>query len=271
MLTKDVFFSRLLEVILEEYPDVRVKEKLPFGVILATTSSPEIQVFFDRPYEHYLREPENLERILRQAVVDLLPSRHTLQASFSRLEPYLLPALRSTAFFAAVQRQAPTLPPEALPLRRPLTQSVGISYVIDVPSESTRTVVNLQDLRTWGLSVEDLHATAVRNLAARGPVQITRSTSEVSGSVFAVEPTDRYAASRILLGITQEIARSVEGDVALGLPSPELFLAVPASSSRGVAWLRSVVLPRKYAASTEPITDRLLVYRQAGGTIDELP
>lgn len=269
MLSKEEFSKLLIDRIRSEFPDTRIKDALPFGVSLASTAWGEIRLFFEKPYFHYCRSPERLDAILGAAIRDIHPLRKGRPETLEGARRHLLPALRSVDFLAESRRQLEGLSRELLPAARPLTGSVVVTYVVDRPEESTRTVVTQGDLAAWRFSVEELHRLAVENLAGMPGFRVSQASTESTGVLFAVEPADLYAASRLLLGVAADVARTTGEDLLIALPAPELLLLVPRSNRKGEDWVRTRVIPMKFNASPGRITERILIYRIASGTLEE--
>jgi uncharacterized protein YtpQ (UPF0354 family) len=86
-----------------------------------------------------------------------------------------------------------------------------------------------------------------------------------------LKTADPYNASRILLGIATEVARTANDDLHIAVPSSEVLILVPRSNRKGTEWLKASVIPQKFKASPTPVTNRVLVFRRNPGLLEEAP
>jgi hypothetical protein len=128
---------------------------------------------------------------------------------------------------------------------RPLTQGVGITYVITGVHQFT--AVTDAALDAWRQTPDALHALAVRNLR----VQTAHLLAEIGGPRARYEHLDGLDATRIL--VPDLIAPPGIADPLAAIPEESVLLIAPASAREALA----AEAAARYAASTRPLTTAL--------------
>jgi hypothetical protein len=124
-------------------------------------------------------------------------------------------------------------------------------------------------LETWGLSIEDLHQTAIDNLNRyfdEAPMEFTVAGEEEGPRLLIPHRPDAYNASRLVSERFQEKLRGVlGGDFAVGIPSRDFFVAVNLDSTETVDHVRRKV-EDDFQQMDHPLSDRMLLITHDGVT-----
>jgi uncharacterized protein YtpQ (UPF0354 family) len=145
------------------------------------------------------------------------------------------------------------------PILRKFVPGLLITYLVDAGDRFS--YVQGRDLLEAGLDEEELHRTAVRNLAQLAENKVTLRQS---GSVWALCLDGNFEASLALLDdLWGKRLREYARDPVIAIPSRDVLAFCDADSAAGVSELRAVV------ERVWPLGDHLLtanLYRRANGS-----
>jgi uncharacterized protein YtpQ (UPF0354 family) len=137
-----------------------------------------------------------------------------------------------------VDQPAVQLSLEDSPAFRPLCEGLGVMYLVDAGDRFE--YVQYRDLRAFGLTIEQLHDTAVRNLA-----EIVQKRLEIRkhSNIFAFLMGGNFESSCMLVGdlFDRVLAPHVPNGYAAAVPARDLFAVCSRDSVAGIRELRELV------------------------------
>lgn len=183
-------------------------------------------------YQVYEKSPDQLDDMIDSYLAGLNSrSPLPLPTTPQELADSLLPTLQTTQWLAEMQaREGVSL------FARPFLTGLAIVYVVDTPG--TRTYVNqtmLQDLLDSGLTVEEIHVTALNKLRKRTQAYKLQTHSGLYQLMISCETREGYAAMCVLLPETMEQwARRIPGTMLIGIPNRDFIIAFSEKNLGGV-------------------------------------
>lgn len=220
-------------------------------------------------YRAYVRDPEAFERILLPALgtavqVQGWTDQQTappLEIVRDRLMPMLYPE-------QAWQEKFPEI------IGEPWVAGLVILYVVD--ESNAYWYVREELLEQWSLSRDALHEIAMENLHSyfeSQPMEMAvAATDEGTPSMMMPGKPDTYNSVRLLSHSFLDRMREVaEGDLAVGVPGRDFFVAVTMKMPRMVDQIRKRV-HEDFQQTDHPLTDRMLLVTADGVSelIDEV-
>jgi hypothetical protein len=194
-LSREQFIEKLITHVRDKFPLVKLaRGEEPFSVRLNGQLAG-----LENLYRATLIQPEQLEHSVDRWVVELLrasegsPDR---SAAFETVKDRVHPMILATR----------DLRPEAA-VSQPLVDGLVVAYAID--SDRTIAYISRSMFEGWGISIDDLHETAIANLVARSESLAAQAAQDEQGQVTLIlfQSMDGYDASRVLLPALHEKLR----------------------------------------------------------------
>ncbi|MFO1020389.1 MAG: DUF1444 family protein [Planctomycetales bacterium] len=142
---------------------------------------------------------------------------------------------------------------------------LSVTYVLDEP-HSYR-YIHRDLFRTWGVSLEHLHAQALTNLERyfdASPMEFAVSENSDAARLLLPVRADAYNASRLLSEKFQQKLRDELGaEYAVGLPSRDFFVAVSLNSTDTLEWMKQRITD-DFQQLDHPLSKRLLLITSDG-------
>jgi uncharacterized protein YtpQ (UPF0354 family) len=173
-------------------------------------------------YAAYARDPAQLDAVARgyvRVLLGELPERS--ERDFASLKDRVMPMLKPIELLVMVsERKLPMI------AYRDFLADLIITYVID--EKNSVAFINEQQLDAWGLTLQDLHDTAVANLRRRTTEEARFTTvGEGDQRLFIFSSGDGYDATRLLLtDVLAEWERALSGRLVVGIPNRDFLIAL---------------------------------------------
>ena len=214
-MTREHFVQEILRIVPAKFPLVKLAPgDEPFSMRVNGQ-----MVGLENLYRLAVLSPEDMRQQIERWVVELLRANEGLPqgtGSFEEFRDRILPMVLSDQLSDTVHRET---------LTEPLVPGLRIAYAID----SDRSIAYIPRLlvKQWGVTVDELHDTAIENLVNRSEAMSAQVAQDESGRVdFIVFQTgDGYDASRILLPTLHDRLREHIGSpFVVGIPNRDILL-----------------------------------------------
>jgi len=214
-LTREQFVEKTIEHIRVRFPLVKVgRAEQSFSLrINGHVASME------NLYRIVTLRPDELNRHVDRWVVELLRAAEgspDQQATFDELRDRILPMVLTST---TTDMNTGTM------VTQPFIENLLIAYAVD--SDRTIAYIPVGHFQSWGISIEELHETALKNLVARSQSMNAHAAHDEKGKVNLIlfQTMDGYDASRILLPMLHDRLRQHLGSpFAAGIPNRDILL-----------------------------------------------
>ena len=167
----------------------------------------------------------------------------------------LMPLLKPRDLLAAVAKSKV----EAIAWRPFITDDLIVALVLDFP-QSVR-YVRASEVARAGKDFDDLLDLALANLLERTQGEVYALGDEQTGHMFVMATQDGYDATRILLSpLLARLAQQVRGDLIIGIPNRDFFIAFGNANPLLVGQIGQQV-KHDAQSRTYPLTDTLFTFR----------
>lgn len=215
MPSRSEFLDKVSDVVRSRFPLVKLERKPDeFGL-----SINGCWISLENLYRSLVGHPELLETTVEQWMMEVLllaEGSPDLRASFDQLKDRILPMLVPGGVGDA---------PGAAVVAQQLLDGLRIAYAID----STRSIayISKKAFEKWGISVDDLHATALKNLLERSETMHAQAEQDEAGRVRVIimQKMDGYDASRILLpGLHDRLREHLGSPFVAAIPNRDILI-----------------------------------------------
>jgi len=252
-LTREQFVEKTIEHIRARFPLVKVgRAEQSFSLrINGHVAS------LENLYRIISLRPDELKRHVERWTVELLRAAEGTpdqQAGFDELRDRILPMVLTST---TTDLNTGTM------VTQPFVENLLIAYAVD--SDRTIAYIPARHFQSWGISIEELHETALNNLVARSQSMNAHAAQDEEGRVNLIlfQTMDGYDASRILLPMLHERLREHLGSpFAAGIPNRDILLCFR-NDDATVDRLRQQIAS-DYRAMPHQVTDRLLLITADG-------
>lgn len=252
----DVFAERVLELARRRFPLLECR----LGESMQVVVGESVLNLFNF-YRSYVRAPERFEEIVLPALTTVVQvqewgdsqTRPPLERVRDRIMPMLYPESVWREKFARF-------------VGAPWVAGLAVLYVVD---EAQAYWYIPQELLTdWRISPDDLHSLSLENLERyfeEHPMELAVASNEAGAAALLMPDTsDAYNAARLVSGkFTARLRAAAGGDLAIGLPGRDLFVAVSLKSTDMIEHVRGRV-HEDFVNMDHPLTDRLLLVTADG-------
>jgi hypothetical protein len=252
----DVFAKRVLDLTQKKFPLLNAKLADEFHLQIGESS---LNLF--NFYRAYTREPNSFEKLMLPALTTVVQVQEwgesqtdpPLEIVRERLMPMLYPEDVWKERFSEFVGQ-------------PWVAGLVVLYVVD--EANAYWYVRNELLDRWSLTGSQLHDIAVGNLQdyfERKPMEMAVAGAEEQGPTLLMPGRpDSYNSSRLLSETFLARLRDfVGGDLAVGLPGRDFFVAVVANAPEMVDHVRRRVR-EDFRQTDHPLTDRMLLITADG-------
>jgi uncharacterized protein YtpQ (UPF0354 family) len=252
-MTREQFVEKVSEHIRIKFPLVKLaRGEQPFSLRIneQTTSLENI-------YRITMLNPTELQRHVERWVVEIIRAGEgspDQSASFEELRERIYPMILSAA---AAEPHTSTM------ITQPLVGSLVVAYAVD--SDRTIAYIPGAHFDSWGITLEELHETAIANLVSRSDNIQAHAAQDDDESINLVlfQTLDGYDASRILLPTLHERLREHLGSpFAAAIPNRDILLCFR-NDDATVARLHQQI-KQDYRQMPHQITDKLLLVTADG-------
>lgn len=213
--TREQFVEKTIELIRARFPLVKVgRAEQSFSLrINGHVASLEnlYRIITLRPDEH--------KRHVERWTVELLRAAEgspDQQATFDELRDRILPMVLTNT---TTDMNTGTM------VTQPFVENLLIAYAVD--SDRTIAYIPMGHFQSWGISIDQLHEAALKNLVARSQSMNAHAAQDQKGRVNLIlfQTMDGYDASRILLPMLHDRLRQHLGSpFAAGIPNRDILL-----------------------------------------------
>jgi uncharacterized protein YtpQ (UPF0354 family) len=252
----EVFVERVLELAARRYPLLQCRRGEGLQIDVGEST---LNLF--NFYRTYVRAPDRFEEIVLPALTTVVQvqewgdaqTRPPLERVRERIMPMLYPETVWQERFARF-------------VGTPWVAGLAVLYVVDEAQAYWYIPEDLLD--EWRMTGEELHRLSLENLERyfeRHPMELAAAgTDEGPPALLMPVKSDAYNAARIVSGqFTDRLRESVGGDLAVGVPGRDFFVAVSLKSPEMLEHVRGRV-KEDFANMDHPLTDRLLLLTTDG-------
>ena len=273
-LSREQFATRVMEIIRVRFPLVKIAPgDEGFSISVNGAVAP-----LENLYRVSLLHPEELKHHVERWAVELLRAAEGTPdagANFEDVKERILPMLlrareEGVEESAGGEKGDPSDPDDAdeqTPGRgivsQPLVEGLQIAYAID--QDRTIAYISKSRFEKWGVTLEQLHQTAIENLSARSESIAAHAAQDENGRVNLIlfQTMDGYDASRVLLPTLHDRLREHLGSpFAAGIPNRDILLCFR-DEPETVSRLRQQIA-EDYQRMPHQVTDRLLLVTPDG-------
>lgn len=219
----------------------------------------------------------NLENLYRLSVVETDPNVFTDQLSHT-VDRWVIELLRaaegqpdhSATFEELRERIFPVVLSKSprdvagLPMvSQQILDGLAVGYALD--SKNTLAYVPKTIFGTWGITLDELHETAMANLVARSETLAAHAAQDDDGRVnlILIQTMDGYDASRILLpGLHDHLREHLGSPFVAGIPNRDILVCFR-DEPKMVERLRQQVAD-DYRTMPHQVTDQLFLVTRDG-------
>ena len=262
-LSREQFIDQVLQVVGSKFPLVKIaRGEQPFSMRVNGHMAS-----LENIYRMSALRPDETRHHIERWVVELLraaegtPDRN---GSFDELKDRILPIILSSdgprpdegpEDSAAAARRAT--------VSQPFVAGLSIGYAID--SDRTIAYIPRAQFEHWGVSVDQLHETALENLISRSEQMSAHAAQDEDGQINLIlfQTMDGYDASRLLLPTLHDRLREHLGSpFAAAIPNRDILLCFR-DDEETVERLRDQIA-EDHQKLPHGVTDRLLLVTPDG-------
>jgi uncharacterized protein YtpQ (UPF0354 family) len=267
----DRLAARVRRQIAANHPELKVTRPDPMTFRVQDAAGHQVTLGLDNLRLQCETRPAECDHAIA-VTVGSLPTQFQVAASEQLGGRETVRAVLKDAKFVEMMRQQIARSPRdkaadnALVIR-PLAGDLSIVYVFDLPTSTQ--LINHGSLHRLGLSEEQLHALAMKNLEAALTTLPKKhySAAQPGNHVWVVEVGDDYEASRLLVNHFWEIeSRQVSGKLLAAVPCRHMLLFTGSANATDVALLRGAARELE-AREHHPISATVLEWTGSGWTV----
>jgi uncharacterized protein YtpQ (UPF0354 family) len=252
-LSREQFIQRVIEHVRVKFPLVKLaRGEQQFSMNVNGNLAP-----LENLYRVSLLRPEDLERHVDRWMVELLRAAEGTpdqSGEYEQIKDRILPMVLSAA--------TTELKTDAM-VTQPLIDGLIVAYALD--SDRTISYIPRALFDEWKMSVDDLHAVAIKNLVAKSEAINAHAAQDENGAINLIlfQTMDGYDASRILLPTLHERLREHLGSpFAAGIPNRDILLCFR-DDEETVNRLKAQIA-EDFRQMPHQVTDKLLLVTQDG-------
>ncbi len=157
----------------------------------------------------------------------------------------------------------PPAPADVQVVTQQLLDGLSVAYVVD--GERTMSYITKQIFDKWGMAIDELHETALQNLAILSETLPAHAAQNESGRIdlILVQLMDGYDASRILLpGLYNHLKEHLGGPFVAGIPNRDILICFRDEPETVLRLQQRIAAD--YQAMPHQVTDRLFLVTADG-------
>ena len=249
--TREQFIDRVLTHVKTKFPLVAITPSEEFTVSVNGNLAS-----LENLYRIILLQPERADRHIDRWMVELLRASEgspDQTAGFEAVKARVMPMVLSET---ATDKDGAMVSQTLLP---------GVRVVYALDNDRTIAYIPQQAFDNWGITVDELHATAMENLIERSREIGGQAAQDENGAVNLVilQTLDGYDASRILLpGLHERLKRFLGTPFAAGIPNRDILLCFR-DEPEMIARLRKQIAT-DYREMPHQISDRIFLVTADG-------
>jgi len=216
------FLDQVEQLIARQFPSLKLERaKADFSLRINghLTSLENLYRMSVGEAEEDAEYPQRLASLVDRWVKELLQAAETTadeHASYDDLRGRILPL---------VLARVPQTAAGSLMVSQQLLEGLTAAYVVD--NERTMSYISQRLFEKWGISLDELHETALRNLTILSETLPAHAAQDESGQInlILIQMMDGYDASRILLpGLYDHLKEHLGGPFVAGIPNRDILI-----------------------------------------------
>lgn len=230
VMSPEQFIEAVRQRILTNHANVSIKSADGFDWTLEIDGQ-QTQVFLNNTYARYTQYPAHFNMIVDHIINSFSTHEDTSELSWEDAKRRLFPCLKPWQYLED-SRQLPG-GADAVDKLVVFDYDYNLKIIIAVDSETTMSFVNLDQLKSWGISKDELLRLSIENLSKlTAPHWAGATELAQNNGIFAFATHDGYDASRILLPDFYERASRALGseNLLVGIPNRDFIAAIPANA-----------------------------------------
>jgi len=250
--TREQFAQKVIDIVRAKFPLVKIaRSEQAFSLkVNGHVAS------LENLYRIARLRPDDVEHNVERWAVELLRAGEGTPdhgATFEQLQERVLPMVLS---------QKSSDPEASVMITQPLVPGLQIAYAID--SDRTISYIPQPLFKRWGLSVDQLHETAMSNLVSRSEAINAQAATDDNGIYLILFQTlDGFDASRLLLPTLHDRLREHLGSpFAAAIPHRDILLCFR-NDDATVDGLRDQI-KTEYRKMPHQVTDKLILVTADG-------
>ena len=253
-LSKEQFLARVVAIVHERFPLVKIEPgDEGFSLSVNGATAP-----LENLYRVTTLHPDDLKHHVERWAVELLRASEgtpDASANFEDVKERILPMVVRAADDGSAP--SPTV------VSQPLVPGLSTAYAID--NDRTIAYIAKSRFEQWGVTIDQLHQTALDNLTARSQEIAAHAAQDEDGRVNLIlfQTMDGYDASRILLPTLHDRLREHLGSpFAAGIPNRDILLCFR-DDDETIGRLKEQIA-EDYRRMPHQVTDQLLLITPDG-------
>jgi hypothetical protein len=253
-LSREQFIDQLIAHVRAKFPLVKLAraDESKFSMLVNGHVAP-----LENLYRVSVLRPQDLQRNVERWMVELLRAAEGTpdqSGRFDEVKDRILPmvlAARNTELRTSAM------------VTQPLVDDLVVAYALD--SDRTISYIPQGHFEGWGMTVDELHEQALRNLTARSERINAHAAQDEDGRINLIlfQTMDGYDASRVLLPNLHERLREHLGSpFVAGIPNRDILLCFR-DDEETVARLQAQIA-EDFRQMPHQVTDRLLLITPDG-------
>jgi len=250
--TREQFAQKVIDIVRAKFPLVKIARSEHVFSLKVNGHVASLENL----YRIARLRPDDVEHNVERWAVELLRAGEGTPdhgATFEQLQERVLPMVLS---------QKSSDPEASVMITQPLVPGLQIAYAID--SDRTISYIPQPLFKRWGLSVDELHETAMSNLVSRSEAINAQAATDDNGIYLILFQTlDGFDASRLLLPTLHDRLREHLGSpFAAAIPHRDILLCFR-NDDATVDGLRDQI-KTEYRKMPHQVTDKLILVTADG-------
>lgn len=211
--TREQFLSHVITHVKTKFPLVDISQSDDFAVSVNGNMAS-----LENLYRIILLQPERVDRHIDRWMVELLRAAEgspDQSAKFEEVKPRVMPMVLAES---ATDKEGAMVSQSLLP---------GLRVVYALDNDRTIAYIPQQIFDDWGITLDQLHETAIENLVDRSREIGGQAAQDDDGTINLVilQTLDGYDASRLLLpSLHDRLKRFLGSPFAAGIPNRDILL-----------------------------------------------
>jgi len=253
----EVFVQKVVELAHARFPLLACEPMADFQLQLG-----ESRINLFNFYRSYLNAPDQFEAIVMPALATVVQvqgwGKEQTEPDFDEVRERIMPMLYPEDVW---RERFPNF------IGEPWVGGLVVLYVVD--EAQAYWYIRDELLASWGMTADELHELAIRNIDRyfeEQPMEFTLAGSDEGPRLLIPSRPDAYNTARLLSDSFHGKLRDVMGgDFAVGTPSRDFFVAVSLESPETIEHVRTKV-GGDFKQMDHPLSDRLLLVTYDGVT-----
>lgn len=254
LLTRSEFQEEFVELIEKRVPEVRVFVQRELELKIVRKDGGDYNIFLGNAYQSYQGDPKGKEDVMLRFLNAFIEDT---EKQGQELDPErIVPVIKSTAFVTSTTEMLRKRGESFTMVHESYNPELVILYAED--RASNMRYLTEENLKKWGMGIEELRALAVQNLR-----RLIGDSIQLCGQdgVFMMTAGGDYDASLLLAEpIWTSGQVNVSGDIVVAIPVRGALLITGNDDPQKVKTMREIARALSHQAPYR-LTDKLFVFR----------